>query len=67
MNELEKFILNNRQIQRQNHITFECFQECQDLVIELMKFCPHNMIKYAYCELDRLHKKYMQEEIFKLQ
>ncbi len=67
MNDLDKFILNNRQIERQNRITFECFQECQDLVVELMKFCPSNMATYAYNELDRLHKKYMQEEQFELQ
>jgi predicted nucleic acid-binding protein len=67
MNALDELQYRTKQSARHQQITFECFQESQDLIFELIKFCPHNIIEYTYKELDRLHKKYMQEEQFRLQ
>ena len=63
-NELES---NINYMSKQMYIKNECYEDLMNLVVEMSKHCPHNIVDHATRELWRISDKFCEIKQYQMQ
>ena len=55
------------EMQRDLHIKNECVEDLMNLIIEMAKFCPHNIVDHASKEMQKVTDKYCGIKEYQIQ